>query len=179
MTNPYQSVPTWSHARERVYVVVDTPRGSRNKFKFDAELGAFTLAHILPLGAQFPYDFGSVPQTLAEDGDPIDVMVLADEPFFVGCVVDVLLIGIIEAEQTADGKTKRNDRLLGVPVTSVNAPCMADISDIAVETLDQIELFFSAYNRAHGREFKPLHRRGAQAARQLVLRAAKRNEEQS
>jgi hypothetical protein len=56
---------------------------------------------------------------------------------------------------------------------------MADISDIAVETLDQIELFFSAYNRAHGREFKPLHRRGSQAARQLVLRAAKRNEEQS
>ncbi|MFL6617700.1 MAG: inorganic diphosphatase [Povalibacter sp.] len=179
MRNPYESIPTWSHARERVHVVVDTQKGSRNKFRFDEELGAFTLAHVLPLGTHFPYDFGSVPRTLAEDGDPIDVMILSDEPTFVGCVIDVLLIGVIEAEQTSDGETKRNDRLLGVPVTKVNAATLAEISDVPSTALDQIELFFSAYNLAHGRQFKPLHRRGSQAARQLVLNAAKRYEEKT
>jgi inorganic pyrophosphatase len=66
----------------------------------------------------FPYDFGFIPGTLGEDGDPLDIMVLMDEPTHVGCPVDIRLIGIIEADQTEDGKTETNDRLLGVAVHS-------------------------------------------------------------
>lgn len=172
--DPYRAIPTWSHAHERVHVVIDTPKGSRNKYKFDAELGAFKLGHILPPGATFPFDFGSIPQTAAEDGDPLDVLVLIEEPTFVGCVLDVLLIGVIEAEQTADGKTVRNDRLIGVPVTSVNAPSRHDISELPAELLGHIELFFASYNQAHGRSFKPLHRRGARVAQTLVSKASAR-----
>jgi inorganic pyrophosphatase len=177
MTNFYRTISTWSHAHDRVYVVIDTPRGSRNKYKFDPELGGFTLSHILPTGTVFPYDFGSVPRTVAEDGDPLDVLVIADEPSFVGCILDVKLIGVIEAEQTSKAGKLRNDRLLGVLVTPVNSPALQDISEIPSERLDHIELFFASYNKAHGRLFEPLHRRGARAALALVKEATARYEE--
>ena len=82
----------------RVLVVVDTPKGSRNKYEFDEELGVFALGGVLPSGAVFPFDFGYVPRTRAEDGDPLDVLLLMDEPAFVGCVVPSRLVGAIEAE---------------------------------------------------------------------------------
>jgi inorganic pyrophosphatase len=173
--NPYRTVPTWSHSHQRVHVVVDAPKGSRNKYKFDVGLGAFRLGHMLPPGAAFPFDFGSIPQTLAEDGDPLDVLVLVEEPSFVGCVLDVKLIGVIEAEQTVEGKTRRNDRLIGVPVTSVNPPCHHDISELSAEFLEHLEWFFVAYNQAHGRVFKPLHRRGARAAQELIVKSVERD----
>jgi inorganic pyrophosphatase len=100
-----------------VRVVVDTPRGSRNKLKYDEELGCFTLSRILPVGHVFPYDFGSVPGTRAPDGDALDVLVLLEAPSFPGCVVTVKLIGGLAAEQTDGGETLRNDRLIGAPQT--------------------------------------------------------------
>lgn len=81
-------------------VIIDTPKGSRNKFKFDERLEIFKLGGALPLGAVFPFDFGYIPSTRAEDGDPLDVLILMDEPAFTGCLVQAKLIGVIEAEQT-------------------------------------------------------------------------------
>jgi len=179
LLDPYKELPTWSKPQSRVYVVIDTPKGSRNKFKFDAVLGMFKLGHVLPLGAYFPYDFGAVPQTAADDGDPLDVMVIADEPTFVGCLQEVQLIGVIEAEQTVDGQTARNDRLLAVPVTAVNSPAATHINDLGGEMLSQLELFFESYNRAHGRKFVVLHRRGPEAAYALVEKAAAKHAEES
>jgi len=105
-----------------VHVIVDTPKGSRNKFKYDEKLGLFRLGKVLPLGSCFPYDFGFIPSTKAEDGDPVDVLVLMDEPAFSGCLVTVRLLGVIEAEQTEEGKTVRNDRLIGALETPFNKP---------------------------------------------------------
>ena len=97
-----------------IQVIIETPKGSRNKFAFDAEQNIFTVKKVLPAGMTFPYDFGFLPRTLAPDGDPIDVLLLMDEPAFPGIAVRARLIGIIEGEQT-DGKKKiRNDRLLAV-----------------------------------------------------------------
>jgi inorganic pyrophosphatase len=81
-------------------VVIETPKGSRNKYSFDPEQHIFVLKAALPAGMSFPYDFGFVPQTLAQDGDPLDVLVLMDEPAFPGCALLVRLIGVIEGEQT-------------------------------------------------------------------------------
>jgi inorganic pyrophosphatase len=80
-----------------VRVVIDTPRGSRNKYKFDRELASFKLSRVLPAGMSFPFDFGSIPGTEAEDGDALDVLVLTESPLIVGCVVHVHLVGIIQA----------------------------------------------------------------------------------
>src|SRR5437868_2892564 len=85
--------------------IIETPKGSRNKFKYDPESNLFELAGLLPEGMLFPYDFGFIPSTLG-DGDPLDVMVLLDEPAHVGCLLDVRIVGVIEATQTQDGETE-------------------------------------------------------------------------
>src|ERR1700761_9486676 len=91
-------------------VIIETPKGRRNKFDYDPHLEAFTLGGLLAEGLSFPFDFGFIPSTKAADGDALDVMVLMDEPAHVGCVLDVRLIGIIEAEQSDGKATIENDR---------------------------------------------------------------------
>src|SRR5579872_2314711 len=100
--------------------IVETPKGSRNKFDYDPDSNLFMLGGLLPEGMMFPFDFGFIPSTLSDDGDPMDVMVLMDAPAHVGCLMDVRIIGIIAAEQTDGGKREANDRLLGVAVHSYN-----------------------------------------------------------
>ena len=85
-------------------VIIETPKGSRNKLKYEPENRKFKLSKIMPEGMMFPYDFGFVPGTKAEDGDPLDVLVLTDDALFPGCLVDCLLIGLIEAEQEENNK---------------------------------------------------------------------------
>src|SRR5579863_10166141 len=98
--------------------VIETPRGKRNKFNYDPSSGLFMLGGLLPEGMAFPADFGFVPETLGADGDPLDVIVLMDAPAHVGCLLEVRLIGVISAEQTEDGKTTENDRLIGAAIHS-------------------------------------------------------------
>ena len=135
-------------------VVVETPKGSRNKFDYEPDVEAFTLGGLLPEGLTFPFDFGFVPSTLAEDGDPLDVMILMDEPAHVGCVLSVRVIGVIEAEQTQNGKTTENDRLIGVAVHSYNHENIQSIGDLNNSLLDQVEEFFISYNKSRGKKFK-------------------------
>src|SRR5690349_2923335 len=99
---------------KEVQVIIETPRGCRSKFKYDSERDLFSLHKVLPMGAVFPYDFGFIPSTLGEDGDPLDVLVLMDESVFPGVLVGVRLIGAIAAEQTEKDTSVRNDRLLAV-----------------------------------------------------------------
>jgi len=91
--------------------IIETPKGSRNKFDYDPESNLFMLAGLLPEGMMFPFDFGFIPSTKGEDGDPVDIMVLMDAPAHVGCMIDVRIIGIIDAEQTQEGQTKKNSRI--------------------------------------------------------------------
>jgi len=123
---------------------------------------------VLPLGSAFPYDFGSIPSTLAEDGDPLDVLLLGEEALFPGCLVTVRLVGVIQAEQTEHGKTFRNDRLIGAIETPVNRPEIQTLEDLRTERLDEIEHFFIAYNHLEGRHFKPIGRHGPAIAEQLL-----------
>jgi inorganic pyrophosphatase len=141
-----------------VHVVVDTPRGSRNKLKYDETLGCFKLSRILPVGHVFPYDFGSVPRTRAADGDALDVLVLLDAPTFCGCLVTVRLIGGLAAQQTEGRKTIRNDRLVAAPQTPTNPPAFRTLGDLGPARLDEIEHFFVSYNEVQGRTFQPTGR---------------------
>src|SRR5215210_6607135 len=120
ISTPYSNLKPFTEESDDLNVIIETPKGSRNKFDFDEELGLFKLGGVLPAGAVFPFDFGFVPATRGGDGDPLDVLVLMDEPAFVGCLVPARLIGVIEAEQTEEGKTTRNDRLIAVTTTSRN-----------------------------------------------------------
>jgi inorganic pyrophosphatase len=163
-----------------VNVVIDTPRGSRCKYKYDEKAGVFRLGKLLPLGATFPYDFGFVPSTRGEDGDAVDVLVLLDEPVFVGCVVPVRLIGVLEAEQTEQsGETVRNDRLLGVVETPYNPPEVRSLDELHKQRVDEIEHFFTSYNEMEGRKFRPTGRRGPDRAERLLEEGRRRAAEET
>jgi len=136
--------------------VVETPKGRRNKFDYDPSIEAFTLGGLLAEGLSFPFDFGFVPSTLAEDGDPVDVMILMDEPAHVGCVLDVRIVGIIEAEQTEAGKTISNHRLVAVAVHSYNHEHIKSISEVNKSIIQQVEEFFITYNKSRGKKFRVL-----------------------
>lgn len=166
-TNPYEELAAIDPSG-RVRVVIDTPRGSRAKYKFDEDSGLMLVSKLLPRGAVFPYNFGFVPGTRGEDGDALDVLVLVDEPLALGCVAPVRLIGVIKGIQTEKGDSVRNDRLLGVIETAYNPAEISDISALHDTHLSEIEHFFIAYNAAHGRRFDPDGREGADAAMALV-----------
>jgi inorganic pyrophosphatase len=135
--------------------IIETPKGCRSKFNYDRDSGLFMLGGLLPEGMMFPFDFGFIPSTLGEDGDPLDIMVLMAAPAHVGCLIKVRLIGVITAEQTKDGKTKTNDRLLGIAVHSYDYDHedLHTISEVSEALLGQVEAFFVSYNQQRGKEF--------------------------
>src|SRR5439155_13760074 len=136
-------------------VVIETPKGCHNKYKFDERRNVFTLKTVLPEGMVFPFDFGFLPATKGEDGDPLDVLLLMDEPAFCGCVVPARLIGVIEARQTEpDGTTQRNDRLVAVPVKARTFSDCKSVKDLNEHRLAEIQEFFVSYNRVRGKRFK-------------------------
>jgi inorganic pyrophosphatase len=163
------------HDEEELNVIIETPKGSRNKYEYDERLRLFKLGGVLPSGASFPFDFGFVPSTLGGDSDPLDVLVLMDEAVFTGCLVRVRLVGVIVAEQTErDGETTRNDRLIGVASDSRLLGRVRALESLGPDLLEEIEHFFVSYNRIKGKEFKPLGRFGPAHALQLVEEGMKR-----
>jgi inorganic pyrophosphatase len=134
--------------------IIETPRGYRNKFDYDPTTNLFELGGLLPQGMIFPFDFGFIPGTRGDDGDPLDILVLMDAPAHVGCLMDVRIIGIIEATQIEDGKTEVNNRLLGVAIHSYDHEDLQSISDVSKTLLSQLEEFFISYNKQRGKKFR-------------------------
>jgi len=151
-------------------VVIETPKGSHNKYKYDEKLKRFVLSTVLPEGMVFPYDFGFLPGTKAEDGDPVDVLLLLDAPVFCGCVVLARPIGVIEAEQQEDGDWERNDRLVFVASESRTHGNCKSVKDLDSRELKEIEEFFVSYNRVKKRKFKLLGIHGPRKAEKLITR---------
>src|SRR5205085_8827689 len=104
------SLPSWAD-KEHLHAVVETPRGSSCKLDFDPKLGAFTLAKPLMAGLTYPHDWGFIPSTKAEDGDPLDILIIHDAKTFPGVVLKCRPIGILEVEQKSKGRAERNDRV--------------------------------------------------------------------
>lgn len=153
-------------------VFIDTPRESPIKFKYDIESRCYKASHLLAPGTVYPFDFGSVPSTLAEDGDPLDVLVLSEKPSFVGCLVLVRLLGVLEAEQTSAGETIRNDRLIGAAEVSREYRGFSSLE--AGRLLEDLERFYVFYNADRRRVFKVLRRAGPVAAQRLLQAAERR-----
>ena len=172
--NPAFDLPAFDKETGELNVIIETPKGRRNKFKYDEKRGLYKLGGVLPAGAVFPFDFGFVPSTIGGDGDPVDVLVLMDEPAFVGCLVAARLIGVIEAEQTEDGKTARNDRLIAVAADSRDHHDLESLEEINKNLREEIEHFFVSYNESKGKRFKPLGQFGPDRAGELVEEAIKR-----
>src|SRR6201986_1525351 len=154
-------LPTTDPETGDLLAVIEAPKNSPNEYDYDDTYAAFRLAPVLPKGSYFPYDFGFIPSTRGEDGDPLDVLVLMDDPAPVGCVLSIRLIGAIEAkQQEKDGEWERNDRLIAVAVAAHAHAHVQHIDDLRPHLLDEIEAFFENYNRQRGTVFKPIARVG-------------------
>jgi inorganic pyrophosphatase len=156
-----------------VHVVVETPRGSPNKLAWDADRGVMTLRRILAAGMHFPCDFGFVPGTRAGDGDPIDALLLLDAPTAPGVLVEARLVGVLTGEQTKDGRTTRNDRLLAVSPLCPRLGRARTLDDVGAPWVDAIARFLDDYQRALGRAYRVTGRGDAADAARLVDEAAR------
>jgi inorganic pyrophosphatase len=156
-------------APETITMMVESPKGSTQKFDYDPAGRSFTLSKILPAGLAFPFDFGMIPGTKGEDGDPLDIIVISESATFPGCMIECRIIGAFQAEQTErDGKKMRNDRFLGVPVVSQLFPAVNDLSELPENILNQLEHFFKNYNEQAGKKFSVTFRLSAIKALKLI-----------
>ena len=153
--------------------VIETPKGRRGKYDYDPKSGLFRLKTLLPDGMSFPLDFGFIPSTLAEDGDPTDVMVLTDEPCPVGTLLDVRLLGVVEAEEREKGKSERNDRLLAVASVSHLYADLKRPTDLNDAFIDNLVQFWINKDRLEGKVFKCLGVKGPDEAVAMVKTTAK------
>src|SRR5205085_8383588 len=126
--------------------IVETPKGSRNKYAYDEKTDLIKLKKALPAGMVFPFDFGFIPSTIAEDGDPMDILVLTDAPTFPGCLVESKVLGIIKVEQEKKGEKVRNDRIIGVELNCRMYSSANNIDDLPDGLVKEIVNFFASYN---------------------------------
>jgi inorganic pyrophosphatase len=147
-------LPTRNNSGD-VYVVVETPRGSAAKLEYDPELRVFTLSKALFLGLTYPYDWGFIPSTKGEDGDPIDALVLHDAATAPGLVLKCKIIGVLEVLQSEKGKKGiRNDRLIAVPRDSHREKADKDARDLPKQMRQEIEKFFVATDELEAKVLK-------------------------
>lgn len=168
LADPTRLKPFDSGDEHMLRVVIETPKGSRNKFSFDPDQRVFELSKVLPSGMTFPYDFGFVPSTEAGDGDPIDVLVLMDEPAFPGCVLSCRPIGVIEGEQGDKKDKERNDRIVAVEKDAHSWEDVKTIDDLGKQFAFELEEFFVNYHKLTGKQYRILGLKGPNQARKLV-----------
>lgn len=168
LADPRRLKPFDSGGKELLRVVIETPKGSRNKFAFDPDEHIFELKKVLPSGMTFPYDFGFVPSTKADDGDPVDVLVLMDEPAFPGCALSCRPIGVIEGEQGNGKRKERNDRILAVQKDAHSWADVKSIDDLGKQFCRELEEFFVNYHKLSGQQYRVLGLKGPQHAQKLV-----------
>jgi inorganic pyrophosphatase len=153
--------------------IVETSKGRRGKMDYDPKTDTFRLKTFLPDGMSFPLDFGFIPATLADDGDPLDVMILADEPNASGTLLDVRLIGVIEAEEAEHDRKERNDRILAAAAVSNLYAAIKSIENLEAGFIENLVQFWINKDRLEGKEFRCIGVHGPSAAIALVEKTAK------
>lgn len=157
-------------------VIVETPRGSRGKYAYNPELHLFELRKFMPAGMGFPYDFGFIPGTLGDDGDPLDAIILIDIEIPLGCLLACKALGVLEAEQIEGKKCIRNDRIIAIP-TEKKGNTLSNLhstNDLNPQLIKELDAFFTNYNEAEGVRFKMLGCKGSNRALNLIKTGSKR-----
>jgi inorganic pyrophosphatase len=157
-------------ADESMYCLVEIPKGSRNKYEWDAELGGIKLARFLFSSVVYPADYGFVRETVALDGEPLDAIVLVAEPTFPGCVIAVRTVGVLRTEDEGG----QDDKLLCVPVSDPNWDRVERLSDVNELTRSEIEHFFAIYKVPEGHEVTIQGWEDREVASELVTDARER-----
>jgi inorganic pyrophosphatase len=169
MTN-FSKLPTWAD-KEHVHAVVETPRGSSCKLEFDRKLRVFALSKPLMTGLTYPYDWGFIPSTEADDGDPLDVLVIHDATTYPGTVLRCKPIGMLEILEVTQRKKRRNDRVFAVPERSPFAGDLSDVRNLPARAIDELEKFFAATDALKKKDLEILGWRGPIRATKVINRS--------
>lgn len=152
-----------------ITIVIETPKGSRNKYAYEEDNKYYVLRKVLPKGMSFPHDFGFIPETCGDDGDPLDVLLIHEEPTFPGCRIESRLIGVVEGEEIPQkGKKLRNDRLIAVSSLSAEHGELQTIKDLPKHFLDELEHFLISYHDLEDKKFRLLNCTGPKRAGKLL-----------
>jgi inorganic pyrophosphatase len=163
------ALPAFDRETGDVTVVVETPKGSHNKYEYDPDCDAIRMSAVLGEGLSFPYDFGFVPSTLGEDGDPLDVLLFLDHAVPPGCVATARMIGVLEVrERSGKERWKRNDRFFAVATHAHTHQALKTLADLRPHLLDEIESFFAHYASLNGKRIEVLGRKGPRRAHKLL-----------
>jgi inorganic pyrophosphatase len=168
LADPSRLAPLDPDEKEIIQVVIETPKGSRNKYAYDQKDRIFGLKKVLPAGMTFPYDFGFVPSTLADDGDPVDVLVLMDEPAFPGCLLKCRIVGIIQATQGTKKKKERNDRIIAIEQDNHSFASIRHVDDLGKPFAMELEEFFVNYHAFSGEKYRIIALKGPRDARKCI-----------
>lgn len=151
-------------------VFVEIPQGSRNKYEYDEEAGAIRLDRVLHTAMRYPGDYGFVPDTVAEDGDPLDVVVLISDPTFPGCLVRARMVGALLMEDDAEVDVK----ILAIATGDPRMNHISTLDDVPGHLLAEVEHFFQAYKDLEGKQTDTFGWRGADYARRMLQEARSR-----
>jgi inorganic pyrophosphatase len=171
------AIPTFA-SDDVFHVVVEAPRGSTLKLKYEPHWEAMSVSRPLPLGVTFPFDWGFVPSTEAPDGDPLDALLLWDVPSYPGVVVPCRAIGVLQVEQNRIKDTPaeriRNDRVLALPTEARRERGMTDLAALPARLRPELEVFTIAATTLEGKDARVIGWGDAAAALALVRECAKR-----
>jgi len=168
--NLWHQLPSGPYVPDKVYCIVEIPKGSRNKYEYSKKAGVIKLDRVLYSPMHYPSDYGLIPQTYAEDGDPLDILVMVNEPTFAGCVIEARPIAIFHMIDRGDS----DDKVLAVPATDPIFDDYHDINDVPRHFLNEIAHFFQTYKQLQGIEVTPKGWDNASVAREVILASIQR-----
>jgi inorganic pyrophosphatase len=167
MSNLWHQLEPGPDAPDVIYVIVEIPKGSRNKFEYGKELGVIKLDRVLFSSLHYPGDYGLIPRTLYDDGDALDVLVMINEPTFPGCIIEARPIGLFKMLDQG----LPDDKVLAVPASDPIFNGYQDIEDIPQHFLKEVAHFFEVYKDLEGKRAKPVGWESANVAKEQISRA--------
>jgi inorganic pyrophosphatase len=168
--NPWHDIAPGAVPPEQITAIVEIPSGSRNKYELDKDTGHFRLDRVLYSAVHYPGDYGFIPRTLHEDGDPLDVLVKINEPTFPGCQINARPIGVLMMLD----KGEPDDKILAVPADDPYYSDVYDIADLSPHYLKEVEHFFQIYKDLEGKRMEIMGWRKSADAMSIVMESIAR-----
>jgi inorganic pyrophosphatase len=167
-------IPLQGEEKNAIHCIVETPRGSCAKLKFDPETKLFMLSKELVTGLSYPYDWGFIPSTLGEDGDPTDVMLLHDVTTYPGLLVNAIVVGVLEINDCKHDDKTPNPRIFAVPVGANRENEIEDVRQLSKRTRKELEKFFKQTAALESKEVEVIGWEGPKRAQEIVAQSAAR-----
>ncbi|MBN1159839.1 MAG: inorganic diphosphatase [Candidatus Diapherotrites archaeon] len=164
------NIPPGKKIPDKIYVVIEIPKGSRNKYEYNTKLRAIKLNRVLYSAVSYPGEYGFIPSTISADGDPLDVLVISEEPTFPGCIIECKPIGVLKLLD----RGQIDDKIIAIPRGEPRLNEIKDIRDLPKYKLKEIEEFFKTYKKLEGKNVQVKSWNSLDYAKKEITNAVKR-----